>query len=90
MVEYAAFGMGCALTPVGCVLALTGRAPSRLPHAGRPRLFGVWCVCTGVFGTVQLPALHKRVVEAGSVAVDGVLVLMLLGTAALFLSVRRG
>jgi hypothetical protein len=89
MVEYTAFAVGCVLTLVGCVCVLVGRVPSRLPHVGRPRPFGVWCVCTGVFCTVQLPALHDRVVAAGTLAVDGVLLLVPVGAAALFLSSRR-
>ncbi|MEU2283853.1 hypothetical protein ABZ614_18280 [Streptomyces sp. NPDC013178] len=90
IVDYTAFALGCVLVLAGCVSVLTGRAPSRFTYVGRPRLFGVWCVCTGVFSMAHLPALQQRVVDAGSVAVAAVPLLMFVGLVALFLSRRPG
>lgn len=89
VVDYTTFALGCLLTLTGLVSVLSGRAPSWLRHVGRPRLFGVWALCLGLFCVTQLPALRDEVVRLGSAAVDARVALLLVSAAALLLGLRR-
>jgi hypothetical protein len=73
----------------GCISILSGWAPSWLWHVDRPRLFGVWALCLGVFCVTQLPALRSGVTRLGSAAIDARVALLLVSAAALLLGLRR-
>ncbi|MEW2118678.1 hypothetical protein AB0945_26495 [Streptomyces sp. NPDC005474] len=89
LVDYTAFAMGCILALAGLISVLFGWAPSWLRHVDRPRLFGVWALCIGLFCITQLPALRNGVVRLGSVAVDARVTLLLVSAAALLVGLRR-
>ncbi|MFD7895260.1 hypothetical protein [Streptomyces sp. NPDC059743] len=89
VVDYTAFAAGCVLILAGCVSVLSGWAPSWLRHVDRPRLFGAWALCLGVFCVTQLPALRSGVTRLGSAAIDARVALLLVSAAALLLGLRR-
>ncbi|MHB9859412.1 hypothetical protein [Streptomyces sp. YIM S03343] len=90
MLYIAVFVVGCVTALTGCVALVSGWVPPWLDHVARPRLFGLWGLCMGVFCMVQLPVLRDRVVGMGPVAIDAVPLLAVVGMVALLLGKRPG
>lgn len=89
MLYDAVFAVGCVIALTGGVALFSGWVPPWLTYVSRPRLFGLWCLSMGIFCMAQLPAIGDRVRGVGSVGIDAILLLVVIGIVALLLSVRR-
>ncbi|MFG3101152.1 hypothetical protein ACGFZL_11630 [Streptomyces sp. NPDC048182] len=89
MVDDIAFAVGCVLTAAGCCSVLAGWTPPWLRNVTRPRLFGVWSLCLGLFCVTQLPVLRDGLVRLGASGVDARIALLLVSATALLLAHGR-